>query len=158
MCWTSIEVNKSTLYKGNSGCTEGPAHWKDEEGATLNGEFLPAALISLLYEGLQGLGSVSLQGCRGVQERGWCPWQGSSCCWESPPIWEQPQEGGTGKRVKGETGSKASPLFFKELRSQNERKRISPPFTQGLQSFFENDVRKEKAELKGNTEESQILA
>ena len=63
---------------------------------------------------------------------------------ESPPIWEQWQEGGTGKRVEGEAGSKASPLFFKELRSQNERKRISPPFTQGLQSFFENDVRKER--------------
>ena len=77
---------------------------------------------------------------------------------ESPPIWEQWQEGGTRKRVEGEAGSKASPLFFKELRSQNERKRMSPPFTQGLQSFFENDVRKEKAELKGNTEESQILA
>lgn len=81
---------------------------------------------------------------------------GSSCCWESPPIWEQWQEGGT-ERVEGETGSKASPLFFKELRSQNERKRISPPFTQGLQSFFENDVRKEKAELKGTRKKVRFL-
>lgn len=38
-----------------------------------------------------------------------------------------------------------------------KEKRVLPPLTQGL-SPFEDDVRKEKAGLKGNTEESQIHA
>lgn len=37
-------------------------------------------------------------------------------------------------------------------------KRILPPLTQGLLSPFEDDVRKEKAGLKGNTEEGGIHA
>ena len=100
-----------------------------------------------------------LYSCRAAEEfrkGGGAPGREAAAA-ESPPIWEQWQEGGTGKRVEGEAGSKASPLFFKELRSQNERKRISPPFTQGLQSFFENDVRKERQSWKGTRKKVRFL-
>lgn len=65
---------------------------------------------------------------------------------------------GRGGIPEGESGSNGPPNSFSKNQEVTERKRILPPLTQGLLSSFENDVRKEKAELKWNTEESQIHA
>lgn len=65
---------------------------------------------------------------------------------------------GRGGIPEGESGSNGPPISFSKNQEVTERKRISPPLTQGLLSSFENDVRKEKAELKWNTEGSQIHA
>lgn len=81
---------------------------------------------------------------------------------ESHPHPGAPAGGRQGLRGwSGRQAARVPPPSFshKEPRSQTERKKdFLPPPTQGLLSPFEDDLRKEKAGLKGSTQESQIHA
>lgn len=119
-------------------------------------------MASLLSAELHSLGTASLLYWEGIQTTG----QGAGEMREGPTAgrrrWleSHPHLGawaGEASR-RGSQAAMGPPTSFSKNQEVTERKKISPPLTQGLLSSFENDVRKEKAELKRNTEESQIHA
>lgn len=71
-----------------------------------------------------------------------------------PPTQQRWQEGSFWDPASGEAAARWPPTSFsKNQEVKLKEKRILPPLIQGHLFPFENDVRKEKAGLKGNPEE-----